>query len=428
MCYNYLCMVYYRLVVIIDERRENVMRAWLEEEVESDIAPSDTEDNEQECVTELNHDSETEQEHENNTEETEERCIEERVDTEMEENMEDSFSSEDNIPLSTISNYYQSRNGTRWYKTPPTSSRTRSHNILVQQSGPKGNAKNTQSPLSCFELFFDESLLQIIVEYTNIYINIVQSKYTRDRDARQTNMMEIRAFIGLLLVIGVNRSGRRNLKDFWDNSRGTGIELVYLTMSLNRFRFLLRTIRFDDVTSRIERQSVDKLAAIRDIVEKFISSCKNNYNPSEQLTIDEQLVAFRGRCSFIMYMPKKPSKFGIKIIMLVDVKFPYVYNFEIYVGAQPEGPFPNSNKVLDVTLRVLDPVCNRGCNITMDNWFTSIPLAQELLKQKTTVVGTLKSNKPEIPLIFKESRQREEKKHYIWISEIRRDFVVDNAS
>ncbi|CAK1584515.1 unnamed protein product [Parnassius mnemosyne] len=290
----------------MDERQHNIIRCWLEDvEVVSDIAPSDTEGNEEECVTELNHDSETEQEYESSIEEKEERSTEERVDEDMEENVENSFSSDDNVPLSTFSNYYRSRNGTRWNKTPPPSSRTRSHNILVQQCGPKGNAKNAQSPLSCFELFFDESLLQIIVESTNIYINIAQSKNKRDRDARQTNMMEIRAFIVLLLVIGVNRSGRRNLKDCWDNSRGTGIELVYLTMSLNRFRFLLRTVRFDDVTSRPRRQSLDKLAAIRDVVEKFISNCKNNYNPSERLTIDEQLVAFRGRCSFIMYMPNK---------------------------------------------------------------------------------------------------------------------------
>lgn len=57
-----------------------------------------------------------------------------------------------------------------------------------------------------------------------------------------------------------------------------------------------------------------------------------------------------------MYMPNKPAKFGIKIIIVVDVKFPYkyIYNFEIYmyVGAQPEGPFQSSNIVMDYTSSV----------------------------------------------------------------------------
>ncbi|CAG5053081.1 unnamed protein product [Parnassius apollo] len=66
----------------MDERQDYILRCWLEEDVEvaSDIAPSDTEDNEEECVTELNHDSETEQEYESSIEETEERSTEERVD------------------------------------------------------------------------------------------------------------------------------------------------------------------------------------------------------------------------------------------------------------------------------------------------------------------------------------------------------------
>ncbi|GBP24908.1 Zinc finger BED domain-containing protein 4 [Eumeta japonica] len=61
--------------------------------------------------------------------------------------------------------------------------------------------------------------------------------------------------------------------------------------------------------------------------------------------MDEQLVAFKGRCGFVQYMPNKLVKFGIKIIMVVDVKYPYVYNFEIYYGMQPEGPYRVSNKM-----------------------------------------------------------------------------------
>ena len=46
-------------------------------------------------------------------------------------------------------------------------------------------------------------------------------------------------------------------------------------------------------------------------------------------------------------------------------------------------------------------------NITADNWFSSIELAQELLKHKLTYVGTVKSNKREIPLEFLPSRHKE---------------------
>lgn len=88
---------------------------------------------------------------------------------------------------------------------------------------------------------------------------------------------------------------------------------------------------------------------------------------------------------------------------------PYVYNFEIYVGAQPEGPFQKSNKVNDVVHRVLDPLYDLGCNVTMDNYFTNLPLAKELLQKKITIVGTMKANRPEIPKEFKASKSRTSK-------------------
>lgn len=44
----------------------------------------------------------------------------------------------------------------------------------------------------------------------------------------------------------------------------------------------------------------------------------------------------------------------------------------------------------------------------MDNWYNSIPLAIDLLKNhNTTVVGTLRKNKREIPLCFLETKKRQ---------------------
>lgn len=204
---------------------------------------------------------------------------------------------------------------------------------------------------------------------TNIYIDTIKDKYQRARYASHTDVIEMKALIGILLVIGTCHAGHRNLKSFWNNSKGTGIEL-------------LRALHFDDVRDRQVRQEHDRLAAVRQITNSMLKNCKKYYSPSENLTIDEQLVAFKGRCGFIMYMPNKPAKFGIKIIMVVDIKYPYAYNFEIYAGTQPEGPFRESNKVPDVVHRILCSLYGLGCNVTMDNWFTNVPMCKELLTHK----------------------------------------------
>ena len=48
-------------------------------------------------------------------------------------------------------------------------------------------------------------------------------------------------------------------------------------------------------------------------------------------------------------------------------------------------------------MKVVKPFLNRGYNITSDNWFTSMPLAELLLENKTTLLGTLRSNRRGIP-------------------------------
>jgi len=76
----------------------------------------------------------------------------------------------------------------------------------------------------------------------------------------------------------------------------------------------------------------------------------------------------------------------------------YTSNLEIYVEKQPNGsPFAFSNKPVDVVRRLCAPIRNTGRNITMNNWFSDILLAEELVDAKLSMVGTLK--KKIIPIL-----------------------------
>lgn len=63
-------------------------------------------------------------------------------------------------------------------------------------------------------------------------------------------------------------------------------------------------------------------------------------------------------------------------------------------GKQPDDPFRLSNKPHDVTLCLAAPIFGTGRNLTTDNWYTSLPLATNLLKRK--VVEAMKKNKPDV--------------------------------
>ena len=53
------------------------------------------------------------------------------------------------------------------------------------------------------------------------------------------------------------------------------------------------------------------------------------------------------------------------------------------------------------------PWYRSGRNVTADNFFTSIPLAEDLLQNGLTYVGTIQSNKAEIPAEMKPKKNRE---------------------
>ena len=80
---------------------------------------------------------------------------------------------------------------------------------------------------------------------------------------------------------------------------------------------------------------------------------------------------------------------------------------EVYAGKQPDGPFQLSNKPHDITMRLTAPIFGTSRNLTTDNWYTSVPLAEDLLKNKITLVGTMKKKKPDIPPEMRPQKDRE---------------------
>ncbi|KAK0149742.1 hypothetical protein N1851_009502 [Merluccius polli] len=94
----------------------------------------------------------------------------------------------------------------------------------------------------------------------------------------------LHAYIGLLILAGPE----------------VRLQLVY---GMQRVEGL---IRFDDRESRPARRATDKLAVIREVWDKWVERLPYLYNPGPDLTVDKQLVPFRG-CATVSMISSVPE-------------------------------------------------------------------------------------------------------------------------
>lgn len=224
-------------------------------------------------------------------------------------------------------NVYVARAGARWQRRRPRpqAAQAPQRNIFRERPGPNGvQARAATTPLDAFNLYMTDAMVHIVVVHTNEEGVRVTAEYNAQnpgglaKQFRQTTPTEIRAFIGLFIIRGVYRDYGIPRQDLWSEQHGRPVYTA--TMSVTRFRFLMRILRFDDKATRDARVNDDKFAAIRHLFNMFNEECARHFTLSENVTIDETLRRFRGRCSFRCYMPAKPGKYGILFRVLSDAE------------------------------------------------------------------------------------------------------------
>jgi len=296
------------------------------------------------------------------------------------------------------------KNGFKWQSKCnliPSTSKISSKNIVHITPGPLGNALFSNEPVECFLLFFSSDLFTKIISHTNEEIVLQKQKYAQNVQNKSTfqniNLNEFKGLLGILIASAAMKNNHLNAVNLFDLSL-CGYR-YRSTMSLARFNFIINCLRFDLKNTRDERKTITKFAPISETWDILMKNCQKWYKPGLYLTIDEQLVGFRGRCPFKTYIPSKPNKYGIKIIMMCDNSTKYMISAIPYCG---KGTVPSNVSASNYFVeQFVSSVKGSNRNITTDNWFTNIPLTQKLLKDyKLTVIGTIKKNKREFPVEF----------------------------
>ena len=211
-------------------------------------------------------------------------------------------------------------------------------NVIRTQGGVIGAAASADNPFDCFMLFFTDEILDKIMEQTNHNIQLFLDKLSHDTlhkilfkrpSVRETNRTELTALFGLFLARGMQQH------NYWDIQRlfsDLSHPIFQATMSVHRFKFLVRFLSFDDKTTRNERWQTDRFAACRTVFEMWNEQCGQQLQMNEYGAIDECLYSCRNQISFRQFNPSKPAKYGLLFKCINEVIYPYTHRSEVLLG------------------------------------------------------------------------------------------------
>ena len=219
------------------------------------------------------------------------------------------------------------KDGTVWYSIPTGAARGRTprRNIFTDQPGPTVFAKaRIQDELTSFLCLLNNDMLEQIKDYT-----VQMARSEPDNHDWDLSVNELKAFISVFFLSSLlTKDLPVNL--LWQESYGNS--LVKKVMSRDRFKSIMRYLRFDDKNTREARKVEDKFAAMSGIWNQFTANCQSCFVPGVNITVDEQLFPSKARCGFTQYMASKPDKFGIKFWVAADLETKYFLNGFPYLG------------------------------------------------------------------------------------------------
>lgn len=180
-----------------------------------------------------------------------------------------------------------------------------------------------QTPLELFYKFFDDEVLNMIVQYS--------VKYARDNNRHDFELTkeELLKFLGIIVLSGYHTLPQIHM--YWSTEEDKGVDIVKKCMSRNRFNSIKRNLHLSDNDTLNINDKFTKLRPFFDAMnERFLQFDVFSFN----LSIDEQMVPYFGRHSCKMYIKGKPVRFGFKLWCLCSAEG-YLYKFVPYEGALP---------------------------------------------------------------------------------------------
>ena len=237
------------------------------------------------------------------------------------------------------------------------------------------------TPLGFIQLFLTRELLNYLVGETNDYARYCRNELrtTLSYQWDRCNITNLAHYLGLQVFFGLLPAA--NVRQYW--RRGFFLATPNVPALMTRDAFLAMDRYFHGFNRRaIPRGNQDRLVAVRPVMEYLQDRCRTLVVPGKNLSLDEGMMAYKGRLSIKVYNPKKPKKYGVKFFFITKSSTGYVLDFSIYSGVY--------STLRDTVFGLVDRFRNQGYHLFRDNYYNSVSLAQELYDAGIHCSGTLR--------------------------------------
>lgn len=161
--------------------------------------------------------------------------------------------------FSSTDQMLKGKNGVTVWKTKPmvtTATKTSKENLVNLRVNTLGLAADAKEPVECLRAFFTDSLMDIVVKYTNERWKKMQfSEENKNKPPFKPRVVEeLEAFTALLVLSGATKNNHDPIKRLYD--RTISGDRFQATLPHNRFVFISRNRRYPDARRKTNGRQI----------------------------------------------------------------------------------------------------------------------------------------------------------------------------
>ena len=176
-------------------------------------------------------------------------------------------------------------------------------------------------------------MLEVVVEQTNVFAQCLLTFMTLTHRSRVQqwersphDLVELKKFLAMTIIMGL--INYPCTEDCWITSWPFATVTFSSILKRDRFSLIMKFLHLNDSTKYVPKGQprYDALYKLHPFLDPLIANFKAGFTLGREVSVDEAIIGFKGQLWFIQYIPKKPTKWGMKAFVLTNIVTGHTYN------------------------------------------------------------------------------------------------------